>query len=372
MKILTRYILFEFLQPLAYCLITFSALFTLLQLFDVFGVILENKPTAGAVALYFAATLAPFLEWIFSPSLMLATLYTLWRLCRNSEVSAMRAGGVSFIAISAPILATSLVFTALAFLNTEYFVPNYFERALRMSDIRKPATPLNAGAPAASTNHAARLSYFNVEERRIWQIGSFDPDGPGSLRDVRIKFERPDRSTEMTVTATAAHHLDGVWWLENPVENHYNELSHPIPPPSPQLNRISLRAFPWLNESPEDFRDETLRWENLSFRARRRFIQNHPSLDTLPSLTYDMLSRLAAPWACLVMTLFSIPVGIATGRQSVARGVLMALAMFFCFYALTIICKLLAAQQLAPPWVAAWAPNTIFLATGLVLFHRQR
>ena len=373
MKILTRYILFEFLQPLAYCLATFSALFTLLQLFEVFGVILENKPSAGAVAVYFAATLAPFLEWIFSPSLMLATLYTLWRFCRNSEVSAMRASGVSFIAISAPILATSLVFTLLAFLNTEYFVPGYFERALRMSDIKKSSMSLGAGAhSAASTNTAARLSYFNVEDRRIWRIGVFDPDNPGALRDVHIKFERPDRSTEMTLTATAAFHLDGVWWFENPLENHFNEFSHPVPAPSPLLNRASLRAFPRLNESPGDFRDETLSWENLSFRARRRFIENHPSLDTLPSLTYDMLHRLAAPWACLVMTLFSIPVGIATGRQSVARGVLMALAMFFCFYALTILCKLLATQQLVSPWIAAWAPNTLFLAAGMVLFYRQR
>jgi len=367
MKILTRYILFEFLQPLAYCVVTFSSLFTLLQLFDVFGLIMENKPSPGAVLLYFGATLAPFLEWIFPSSLMLATLYTLWRLCRNSEVSAMRAGGVSFMAISAPILGTALVFTALVFLNTEHIVPRHFERALRMSDIKRHAT-----VHAAAANPAGRLSYFNVEGRRIWQIGGFDPDRPGELRDVHIKFERPDRSTEMTVTATSALHLDGVWWLENPVENHFNELSHPVPPPSPHLNRLSLRAFPRLNETPGDFRDETLRWENLSYAARRRFIQNHPSLDTLPSLTYDMFSRLAAPWACLVMTLFSIPVGIATGRQSVARGVLMALLMFFCFYAFTIVCRLLASQQLVPPGVAAWAPNTVFLAAGMLLFYRQR
>ena len=369
MKILTRYILFEFLQPLAYCVVTFSSLYVLLQLFDVFGVILEHKPSFGAVMLYFASTLAPFLEWILSPSLMLATLYTLWRLCRNSEVSAMRAGGISFIAISAPILAVSLVFTALTFLNTEYFVPRYVEGALRLSDLKK--TPASPGS-AASANTPGRLSYYNVEDHRIWQIGRFDPGQPRLLRDVHIKFERPDRSTEMTVTATAAHHLDGVWWLENPVENHFDGFSHPVPLPSPHLNRASLRAFPWLNETPADFRDETRRWESLPFQARRRYIQNHPNLENLPSLTYDMLYRLAAPWACLVMTLFSIPVGIATGRQSVAKGVLMALFMFFGFYAFTIICRLLAVQQLVPPWVAVWTPNVVFLSAGMALFYRQR
>jgi len=368
MKILTRYILFEFLQPLAYCVVTFSSLYILLQMFDAFGVILENKPSFGAVMLYFAATLAPFLEWILSPSLMLAALYTLWRLCRNSEISAMRASGVSFLSISAPILATSLVFTLLAFLNTEYFIPRWLEPSLRMAGGAKSTLaqqPETAGEPE-------RLSYFNVASRRLWQINRFDPGQPGFLRDVSIKFEREDRTPERTVTATAARHLDGVWWLENPVEVHYNEFAHPVPPPSPDLNRLSLRAFPMLNESPGDFYDENRRWENLSFQARLRYIQNHPGLHDLPSRTYDMLYRLSAPWACLVMTLFAIPAGIATGRQSVARGVLMALALFFSFYALTNLCMLLAKQQLLSPWIAAWTPNVLFLGAGMFLFHRQR
>ncbi|MCL1887252.1 MAG: LptF/LptG family permease [Kiritimatiellaeota bacterium] len=370
MKILARYILLEFLRPLAYCLATFSSLFTLLQMFDVFGAILENKPPPGAVLFYFAATLAPFLEWIFSASLMLAALYTLWRFCRDSEVSAMRAGGVGLLAISAPILGVSLVFTALAFVNTEYVVPRWFERALRMNAIKGSGAFAAAGPVAGAAGGAGRASYFNAEGRRIWQIDRFDPDEPAVLGGVHIKFERPDRSTEMAVTAAAARHLDGVWWLENPVENHFNELSHPVPPPSPLANRLSWRAFPWLGESPEDFRDKSLRWENLSFQARRRYIKNHPNLDTLPSLKYDMLHRLAAPWACLVMTLFAIPAGIATGRQSVAKGVLMALLMFFGFYALTIMCKFL--THFASPWVTAWAPNVLFLGAGVYLFHRQR
>ena len=368
MRLLSRYILREFIQPLAYCLVTFSSLFILLQLFDSFSAIMDNKPSVGAVLFYFIATLAPFLEWIFTPSLMLATLYTIWRFCRNSEISAMRASGISFISISAPILATAFLFTVLAFLNTEYFVPRYSESAQRMGEMRRK--PVLSAAPVASDS--TRISYFNATHRRLWQINRFDPLNPEILHGVLIKFERPDNSTERTVEADSARHLDGVWWLENPVEKHFDEMSFSIATPVPLLKNLTLRAFPQLNETPEDFRDETRRWEILSFQDRYRYIRNHPRLDDRGSKFYDMLYCLAAPWACMVMTLFAIPAGIATGRQSVARGVLMAILMFFAFYAFTSLCRLLAKDELLSPWIAAWAPNLIFLTAGLVLFYRQR
>ncbi len=371
MRILSRYILREFLQPLTYCIITFCSLYVLLQLFDVFGALMENAPSAGAILLFLASTLAPFLEWIFSASFLLATLYTVWRLCRNSEISAMRASGVSFITISAPILATALVFSILTFLNTEYFVPRFAENAKRMMERIKYRPMPNAARPPAADD-LERLSYVNVVSHRYWQVNRFDPAHPETLGDVHIKFEREDRSPEYTVTATSAQYLDGMWWLENPIENYYDELAFPIPSPAPLLNRLTLRAFPQLDETPADFRDETRHWEYLSFMARYRYIQTHPKLSDLSSRTYDMLYRLAAPWACLVMTLFAIPAGLATGRQSVAKGVLSAIVMFFSFYALTNLCMLLTKQNLLSPWIAAWTPNLLFLFIGLILFYRQR
>ena len=372
MKILPLYILREFLLPLAYCVVTFSSLFMISQLFELFAAIMENKPSLGKILFYFAATLAPFLEWIFAASLMLATLYTVWRLCRNSEITAMRAGGISFPAISAPILGTSLALAALVFLNTEYFVPRHTEKALKMAEMKSKS--LFAARQASASEG---VSYFNAAHRRFWQIKKFDPAQPGLLRGAHIKFERENNSPEFTVTATSARFLDGMWWLENAVENHYDELAFPVPHPAPLLNRLSLRAFPQLTETPEDFRDETRRWEFLSFQARRRYIQNHPNLEDFSARAYDMLYCLAAPWACLVMTLFAIPAGLATGRQSVAKGVISAIGIFFAFYALTMLCMLLTKQPPhspwhLSPWIAAWAPSLLFLSGGLVLFYRQR
>lgn len=366
MRILQRYILREFLQPLAYCLATFSLLYILLQLFDVFPHIIQGRPSAAVVATFFLATLAPFFDWIFPASFLLATLYTVWRLCRNSEISAMRASGISFPAITAPILLASLVFTLLSFCNSQCLVPRLAERAVRIGK--------NKFDSASLTNATQRVSYYNASGLRRWQVDGFNPSRPRVLRDVSIKFERPDRTARYEIKSPAAHYLDGVWWFQTPSEQSFDEHEMPLPARAPRAVAPSLRAFPQLNETPHDFQDETASWDYLSYTARRRYIHNHPKLpaDTRASYTYDMHSRLSTPWACLVMTLFAIPAGIATGRQSVAKGVLAAILMFFTYYALTILFMLLAKQQLLPPLAAAWLPNLLFLAIGLLLFHRQR
>ena len=77
-------------------------------------------------------------------------------------------------------------------------------------------------------------------------------------------------------------------------------------------------------------------------------------------------------FACIVIMLFAIPAGVATGRQSVFKGILGALGMFFAFYALTIGCLVLARLGYLPAVLAAFLPDVVFLAIGIVLFHHQR
>jgi lipopolysaccharide export LptBFGC system permease protein LptF len=105
-----------------------------------------------------------------------------------------------------------------------------------------------------------------------------------------------------------------------------------------------------------------------------RYVKSRPRLtrDMKVSWRYDIYNRMVSPWACLVITLFAIPAGVATGRQSVFVGVVSAIGMFFSFYALTLICGGLAKKDLIPVGVGVLAPNLLFLAAGLILYYRQR
>jgi len=144
--------------------------------------------------------------------------------------------------------------------------------------------------------------------------------------------------------------------------------------PNPDLAGLVIRAFPELRETPRDFLLMNKKWEYYTIRDMLHTLDTHPNLTAHEknSLWFDVHARVAAPFSCLVITLFAIPAGVATGRQSVFKGVISAVALFFAFYALSLGCMVLSKNALLPAAVGAWLPNLLYLAGGCWLFYRQR
>lgn len=119
MRILTRYVLREYAIPLCYCLAGFISIYVLFELFGSFARLAESDLPSMTIVEYFCAYLAPFFEWLAPAALMLAALYTMWNFCRHSELIAMRANGVSFLAIARPILAVAVLMSGLVLFVNE-------------------------------------------------------------------------------------------------------------------------------------------------------------------------------------------------------------------------------------------------------------
>ena len=162
--------------------------------------------------------------------------------------------------------------------------------------------------------------------------------------------------------------------LSYPQYQYFDELNNPLANPTPALAGLVIRSFPELTETPRDFLLMSRAWEYYTIRDMFHYLKTHTNLDAkeIAAKKYDIFSRLAAPFSCLIITLFAIPTGIATGRQSVFKGVILAMALFFGFYASSLGCMVLVKNQLLPVLVGACLPNLLFLAGGGYLFYRQR
>ena len=366
MKILSRYVLREFLVPLFYCMTGFVMIYVLFDLFGSFSRMAEAKVSLSSAAMYFCGYLAPYFHYIAPAALMLATLYTMWSFCRHSELVAMRAGGVSFLSISAPILAVAaLVAASVAFVN-ESFVPRRSAWASQMK---------NCQFDVAKIERTDNMVYRNADDSRTWQIGSVLDEKAERLGDVRVSVDRPNGGARlMVVAAERADYLDGEWWFANPRVQHYDELGVETSTPTPELDALKLRSFPEFREQPSDFVLQNRPWKFNSVRDRLRYLRAHRSIDRerRRDYVYDVWAQAASPLACIVITLFAIPYGIATGRQSVFRGVLCALGMYFSFYGLAILMMVCAKNGWFPVVPAVFLPHAVFLAWGIFAFRRQR
>jgi len=365
MKILTRYVLREFLVPLFYCLTGFFSIYVLFDLFGSFSHLVKTDMSFQEIVEYFCGYLAPYVHYIVPAALMLATLYTMWCFCRHSEIIAMRASGVSFIAIVKPLLAVSILTACgVAWVN-EVYVP---ARAHWASQLKKNLFD------KAQLVRDDNVVFRNTQSCRTWNIDKVLDAGATRLANVRVTVDRPGGGRLFAINAATASYLDGEWWFSGFDIQHYDIAGQEIASPTPEADALSTRCFPEFSETPGDFLTQNRPWRFNSVMDRFRYLRTHPDLSESMrnDCLYDTWAQILSPFACVIITLFAIPAGIASGRQSVFKGILGALAMYFSFYGLTIACMVVAKNGWCPPVLGAVLPAVVFLSLGTRSFLKQR
>lgn len=365
MKLLTRYVLREFLIPLGYCLTGFIGIYILFELFGSFSRLVEAHLPWDVVVKFFLGYLSPYFMWLAPAAMMLATLYTMWNFCHHSEIIAMRANGVGFFVIVRPILAVAFLMSLFVLWVNECYVPAHAQEAKSLKaehfDLAKVA-------------RAEGVVYRNSKANRTWTAARAEQEDGSCLREVRVVCERSDGTREMTLVATKADYLDGEWWFTKPHVDYYDESGNEVVSPTPELEALPFRCFVQFRERPSDIVLQNRDWAFNSVRGKLRFLRTHADIDleTRRKRLYNAWAQAVSPFASIIITLFAIPAGIASGRQSVFRGILGALIMFFSFYALTIGGMVAASRGWLAPIPAAFLPDLIFLLLGIRAFYRQR
>lgn len=369
MKLLDRYMLRETLVPVGYCLLAFSLLFTLLNVFDKVGKWIQSRASPLLILYYAGAELSTAVEFLLPASLMFGILYGLWQMARNQEIAAMRAAGISVPRIMWPMLVVGIAASIGALLIGEYVTPR---ASMWAAGVRR--TSFTTFTPDTVMTS---VPYFNESERRKWWIGSVSIFRPGILNDVTVDEEATRTRARRMIVAKRAEYLDGAWWLWGAVEYRYRLGGGPIDqgrptPAEPDLS--SVREMPEWRETPLAIVASLKHKDFLSAREMRAYLAANPNLSAKKrnELRMDCHQRMALPWACLVVTLFVIPVGTQSGRQNALRGVFFATGCFLAYYAIMQTGVLMGRRGAIPAWIGAWLANVVFAVSGFLLLFRSR
>jgi len=321
--------------------------------------ILEARPPWHVVIRFYLAVVSPLLRYLIPAALMLATLYTLFGLTRNSELVAMRATGISIYRLMLPFLLVGLAFSILAGILDEVWVPRAYEWAENMK---------NSHFQTEEYQDIRTSIYLNLAENRRWQIQSIDPQHPHILHEVEIKQERADGTRRYIITAPRAEYLDNQWWFFGPKIQRFGEADNPIGRQTPLgVDTNSIIHMRHYRETPAVLASAARPWEFLNGREMLHFIRTNPDMPerNLHERKFSLHSHIAMPWASIIVILFAIPAGARTARQGVMSAVFSAIAMMAGFYAFAQLGLVLGSTGTIPPWVGAWLSNIIFGAIGL-------
>jgi len=376
MRLLDRYLLRELLLPLAYCLGGFLISFIAFDLFSSLSDLQRDGLTAGEVLRYYLYRTPEFLvtSYIAPLSLLLAMLYALTNHSRHNEITAMRAAAIPLWRIAAPYFAVGLAFSLTVFYVNEKLLPEGMDAAERLRRSHR-------GDLLRSRDKVWRLNFFfvNTAANRSWRIGAFHLQG-GAMFQPHFDWRRPD-GTRLQVHAERARWVNRQWVFTNVQQLTYGPEVGALP----EIIKTNSLVVPELTETPRSIRSEIkISALNQDFRSLRRvqlssgeildYLELHPKLTRKQSNPlYTLLHKqLAAPWICLVVVFIAVPFGAIPGRRNVFVGVASSVFICFLFLILKDFTLALGSRGWVAPILAAWLPNLLFMATGVVLMWRVR
>lgn len=348
--------------PLFYCLAAFTMVYVVFDLFNNLTDFIQGKAPVASVVRFYLMIIPASLIYIMPASLMLAELYCLSILTKNNELTAMRACGVSLFRLMTPFMAVGIGASIFVAAVNETIGPyaaywtRQFVRQQKQQDKMK----------IFLYDH---LPYHNHLGHRTWMIGQFNAK-TYDLQRLEVIQHDENNMDLYKVTAAAGRWLGGRWWFEDLTIQYYDEYGSPRGPPRPE----PTREMSEYDETPEDLLNEIKDPEFLSAADLVKFIRSHTQLshERINRTLVDLHSRLALPWACLVVTLLGIPFGNQTGRKGAFLGVVLCIALFFSSWVLISFGLWAGKKGLIEPWIAGWGPILFFLGLGLTLSFRIR
>lgn len=370
MRLLDRYLLREMFVPLGYCLGGFAIFWMSFDLIAQLEEYQRLKLRAWEVAELYALRLPELLAMLGPIGLLLALLYSLTQHARHHEITAIRAAGVSLWRLALPYLGVGLLASLAVLGIAEWVVPRTAVLAQQLLDRHQPGGKLSA-------DWLRPLTFHNERGGRYWHVEAYHRK-TCELQHPRVSWLLPG-GARREISAARGGRVNDEWVFFD-----VRELRYAAPNEIPALSQTNELRLPEFTETPRQIESDV----RIRSVARSRTAKNveftlaeildytrwHPELNAhdYATLYTQLHARLAGPWTSLVVVLVAVPFGAMSGRRNVFVGVASSIFLCLLYLGFMRLGLALGTGGHLPPVVAAWLPNAIFGATGLLMMLRAR
>jgi lipopolysaccharide export system permease protein len=353
--ILDRYLLREWFRILMLTALGFPLIVIAFELTDNLDEHLSRGIEPGAIALGYAYSIPDKLAVILPAAVLFATVFSLGSQNRHSELTAAKASGRSLTRTVWPLLGVATM-TAGFTLALGEWAPTATTRQLELLGERE------VRSTSARYNFVYRADHGWVYAARALDLNQ------QSLRDLVLEREgRGPVYPTLVVQSPDARFSDSTerWMLRGARFRVLPALDQEITFAFDSLVQRALVETPaGLLVEPKDPRE--MRYGELG-----RYIDDlERSGGDGRKLRVRQALKIAIPFTCIVIALFGAPLAVTAPRSSGALGVGISLVTTVVFLMLIQLSEAIGAGGLLPPLVAAWLPNLVFGAAGVILLIR--
>lgn len=401
MKTLKHYITTAFMSTFLAALAVFTFVLSIGGLFKLTDLVTRGVP-AGPIFQIFLSGLPSALGFAIPISTITATLLVFGRLSADSEITAMRACGISLWQVTRWMLPVAvLLFLACLFINSELMPRSHYARRTATAQLGM-INPVDLIEEGRTIRDFDGLSLY-VESKRgseLEQIRIFDQREQGRTREIKA---------ERAVVSVSTNSNDIVLMLEQVTIDPFSFES----PGKADAARWPIRIEDARRRAVYSRRDKDLTLvelftgaQGMRKEARKLALEVavlNAEADSLNAgrtntvavippegvppgsgietrsdelrvnamrMMVEFHKRLALSGAGFAFVLLGIPLGVRSHRKDSSLGIAISLLAVFLFYMFVLLAEQLAGYPQCRPDLLNWIPIMLSLLGGVVMIRR--
>lgn len=360
-QILDVYVVRSWLFYFVLLLLTFAGIYMVFDFFQLLGDIVKNHARPGLVLDYYRY-LFPYVVYLMLPlSVLMATLVNFSLLTKSSQITAIKAIGVSLYRIALPVLALGALLSAGMFALGDQYLPetNQLQSAYR-NEIK--------GRPA-QTYFRPDVQWIFGQSDRVYNYRFFDPDHNVFANLSVFEFDPASFTMTRRIYALRAFwepHIPG-WVLEGGWVRDLNGDKVTA------FRTFAVTTFKELDEHPEYFKKEVKTSEQMSAGELRSYIRElrQSGFDVVP-LSVQLNRKFSYPLIAFVVGLIGVPFSFTAGRKGALTGIAVSIGIAIVYWSVSSLFEAMGNLGQLPPAVAAWSPDVLFAVGGVYGLLRVR
>jgi lipopolysaccharide export system permease protein len=357
MRLLTRYLLGQWLKVFLLTAIGLPIVSVLTQLTDNLRRLLERQLTPATIALSYLYSLPQNIAIMMPAAALFASVFTVGPLARNSELTAAKAGGVSFHRLTRPLFVASALAAVFCFLIGEWAT----QTTTRQMELQKERQ-------ARSVTTRANF-VFRSPSGWVYSIRALNTQSNSMQQVVLEKAVRDSATPTFAISADSARWDDSTrqWVFLSGASVQMLQGDEAV------TMRFKELRLPSFTEAPRDLLVEPKIPEEMTYAELGRFIGTLKSSgNDTRKLEVQRAVKLALPAACLIIALFGAPLAVSAPRAGAAVGIAISLGTTIVYLLMINLSQAVGASGVINPTAAAWVPNGVFLGLGAWLLMRVR
>jgi len=330
------------------------------RLIKVFEFLSRGVPIT--VALKFFLYISPLVLTLSIPWAALVTIMLIFgRMSADSEITAMRACGISILQIISPIIIIIFILTCFClYLQLELSpICTYKARGLLAKvGVDQPLSILEPGRPVEFENNHIYID-DKVGENGIKDIQLFRMGRTGRVEeDITAAEGRIETDKEKQL-------LNIILYNATVVSFSRSDSNHPARTFSKQMT-FSIDYGTNFNKIKIGKEVNYLSFKEIFGRA---VLDKRRGIDTT-KIEVELNQRIALALSPIAFMLLGMPLAIRTSRRETSIGLFLSVALAGVYFSLVMVCDALTSYPQYHPQMLLWIPNVVFQIFGVVFIAR--